>query len=459
MKFVISILSFSLITGCASLSSNKSVQLNEFKEIKLKNGLPVILVKDSSLPYISFTMLIKSGSSRDPDKLSGLSSMTASLLEKGTKAQSASQIAETLDQIGASFSASVGKDYAMASASGLAFHQSQILEKYAEILSTPTFPSQEIERVRKLTLAGLKKSVDNPGRFVSRVFDSYLYGAHPYGAASSGSLRSVKRIRKKNIIRYYIQNYRPNNAHLAVVGNFSDDIVKKLESAFGNWKQRSVSELQVPQFPKIQGLQIQLINKPDLKQTQIRFGHRGIKRSNPDFLPLRVANTILGGDFSSRLMDEIRVKRGLTYSISSYFESRKSQGPFVISTFTRHDKVQETIQETINVLKAFRKNGVTEKEVKSAKAQLKGRFPRAIETPESLAENLLLLRYHGIPDTYLTKYIGTVEEITAADVNRAIDKYITPENMKVLLYSSSRAVRSQIKKIGDVKVKNYRDFL
>ncbi len=448
------------LLSCSSMQKSAKVELSDYQEITLKNGLKVLLMKDTSLPYVTFAVLLRSGSAADPEKMAGLSSMTASLLKRGTSKRSATQIAESLDQIGADFSASVSKDYSMISASGLSFHQNKILEDFSEILTEPSFPSSEINRVRSLKITSLKQTVDNPDSFVSSILDSYLYGSHPYGAHSQGTITDIKKIKKKHIIRHYVSTYRPNNSQLAVVGNFSDDIVQRLNVAFSGWKPRKVDSINVPSFPKIEVGQMELINRSDLKQTQIRFGHEGIKRTNPDYLAVRVANSILGGGgFTSRLMNEVRKKRGLTYHISSYFDSRVSQGPFVVTTFTRHDKVQETIAETFRVLKSFRKNGVTAEEVESAKALLKGQFPRAIETPESLAENLLILRFYGISDSYLTDYLSNISKISEEDVNRVIKKYIHPDRMKVLVYSSKSKVMGQLKSFGDVKVKNYQDFL
>lgn len=446
--------------SCSSMQKSSKVELSDYRETTLKNGLKVLLMKDTSLPYVTFTMLVRSGSAADPENLAGLSSMTASLLKRGTAKRNATQIAESLDQIGADFSASVSKDYSVASASGLSFHQDKILKDFSEILTEPSFPSAEINRVRSLKINSLKQTVDDPGGFVSSILDSYLYGSHPYANSASGTITDIRKIKKKHIIRHYVSTYRPNNSHLAVVGNFSDDIEKRLNSVFANWQPRKVDPVNVPSFPKIEGMQMELINRADLKQTQIRLGHEGIKRTNPDYLAIRVANSILGGGgFTSRLMSEVRKKRGLTYHISSYFDSRVSQGPFVVTTFTRHDKVQETISETLRVLKEFRQKGVTAEEVENAKALLKGQFPRAIETPEALAENLLILRFYGISDNYLTDYLSNIGRISEADVNRVIKKYIHPDKMKVLVYSSKSKVFGQLKTFGDVKVKSYQDFL
>jgi zinc protease len=462
MKYFSAVILSLAIIGCSSipLVSSSNLKLKTYKETQLKNGLKVLLMKDESLPYVSYTLLVKSGATSDPKGRMGLSSMTASLLKRGTSKRNAEQLAASLDQMGAEFSASVSNDHTVAGASGMSFHQNALLKDFAEILTEPAFPNQEIEKVRSLILSGLKQSVDNPSGFVSSVFDSFLYGeAHAYGGRTSGRVQDVRAIRKKDIIKHYVSTYRPNNAHLAVVGNYSNDILEQLEAAFGGWEPRALENTDVPGFPEIKDLQIQLIHKADLQQSQIRFGSQGIDRKNPDFLALRVANTILGGAFASRLVDEIREKRGLTYSISSYFDARLQEGPFVVSTFTRHEKVKETIQETLNTIELFRSKGVTEQEVKDAKALLKGSFPRAVETPEALAQNLLILRFYGIPDSYLTNYITDVEDISAARVNKVIQKYFDSKNMKVLVFSSKPKVYDALTSLGPVTVKDYQDLL
>lgn len=450
-----------LVTGCSSmpLGSGGQVQLKSYQEAQLKNGLKVLLMKDSTLPYVSYTMLLKSGTTADPQGRSGLASMTASLLERGTSKRNAEQLAKSLDQIGADFSVSVANDYTIAGASGLSFHQQSLLADFAEILTEPSFSATEIEKVRALTIAGIRQSADNPAGFVGTIYDDFIYGDHPYGTRTSGTLQDVRRIRKKDIIKHYVTHYRPNHAILAIVGSYSDSILEDLEKAFESWTPRDLEPIQVPQFPEIKNINLQLVHKADLQQTQIRFGNKGIQRSHPDFLVLRLANTILGGAFASRLVDEIREKRGLTYTISSYFDARLYEGPFTVSTFTRHEKVKETIEETLKTIQLFREKGVTEQEVKDAKALLKGSFPRAIETPEALAQNLLILRFYNIPDSYLTNYIRDVEKLTVAQVNQAIKKYFDATNMKILVFSAKEKVLSDLKTIGPVEVKNYQDLL
>lgn len=448
-----------IVTGCATLPGGGSFKLREYKEVTLKNGLKVILVEDKRLPYFSLNLLVKAGSSVDPLAASGTAAMVGELLDKGTSKRKAMELADAMGQIGSELDVSVGQDFTLVSASSLAQHRGELLTNFAEMVTVPAFSKSEVRRVKKQVLSQLQRTVDSPGHFAGVMFDSYLYGSHPYARRILGRKRDVKKLSKKNIIKYYLAYYRPNNSQLAVVGTFGPDIVNQLENAFGSWRSRSPKVATFPEVPSINGLQIQIIDKGDLKQSQIRLGHPGIKRTNPDYLKLRVANTILGGAFHSRLVDEIRDRRGLTYSIRSQFDARKDTGPFMVSTFTRHEKVGETVSQTLKVIESFREKGVTDKEVADAKALLLGTFPRALETAERLAQTLLVLRYYNVPDSYLTNYLKDIGKIKTAEVNKVIKNYLQPGNMKVLVYSPKDKVLSQLRPIGLVQIKSYTEFI
>lgn len=423
-----------------------SFHLRSYDDVTLKNGLRVLLIEDNSLPYFSMNLLIRSGSAADPAKLPGVSAMVADLLDKGTQGQTATQVADELGQMGAEYTASATNDYTIISAGVLSLYQDRLLSELSKIVMQPAFSETEIARSRRQTLSNIERLPDSPAEFVDRAYDLFLFGSHPYGHPISGTLASVKAIKRKDIIQFYLHHYRPNNALLAVVGKLPQDIRAKVETAFGGWQARALEPHSANEFPPVNGLSAEVVTKSGLVQSQILIGGRGIRRNDPDFLPLRVANTILGGAFSSRLNDKIRVDLGLTYSISSMFDARTDEGPFTISTFTRNEKVGETVSATLELLKTFCANGVTAEEVASAKAYLIGSFPSAIETAERLATNLLLLRHYGIPDSYLSRYIHNMNHISVQEVNRAIQKHFDPKNLKIVVYSD-RAVVRQLKAI------------
>jgi len=244
------------------------------------------------------------------------------------------------------------------------------------------------------------------------------------------------------------------------VGNFNDaeanDFLSQLEKAWPK-NEKAAESLKLPQATNSKGA-IHLIHKPDAKQSQIRMGHIGIARNNKDFIALRVANAILGQGFSSRLLTEVRVKKGLTYTVHSSFNAQKDKGPFLINTFTRHDKVKETINTIYDTVKLYLKDGITDQELQVAKQYLKGTFPRALETSTSVAYNIMLLKYLGVPLDYLKNYMSDVDKITTADVKRVANEYISPESLQVVVLSDKSKVTAQLKEVGEVKSYSQKDF-
>lgn len=465
----LSCLAFTASCGTSGSSPNSPMQvfkpsssfkLPSFDEKTLANGLTVLYIKDESLPYISYSLLIKGGASTDPADASGLTSFVADLLDQGTAKRNATQVADELASIGAEFSASVTSDYALFGTSALSSDADPLLNLFSEIITQPSFAAEEVERATKRTVAQLRKRVDSPEAFVDLAWEDSIFGAnHPYAKPVSGTVSSVEKLRRKNIIQHYLKYFRPNNSILAVVGKVTPEIKQKVETAFSTWEQKKINLVTLPDVPKVEGTQVVLVNKPGLVQSQIRIGHGGIRRNNDDFLTLRVANTILGGAFSSRLVNHVRRDLGLTYSISSGFDARQGQGVFEISTFTKNQTLGKTIDETMNVVRTFTEKGVTPAEVEQAKGYLAGMFPTSIETAEKLAFNLMVLRVYGISDSYLRNYLSDLSDVSADDVNKAIKKYIDPSNVKVVVFSSNE-VAPQLKAIkgASLTVKKASDY-
>ena len=452
------------VSGCGSVSKIKNVfsrssyQLRSHQEIQLKNGLKVLLIPDQRLPSYSLQLLVRAGSSSDPKDMPGVTLMMAQLMDQGSAHHSASEIADAFGQLGSEFGRDVQKDYTIFAVSGLAQHQEALNKSFFEIIVDPAFAEQELVRTRNRLAAMVRQTVDNPDAFADRAFDSYIFGDQPYGRSSIGNAASLKRIGRKQVIRQYLTYVRPNNSVLAVVGTYDSKIVEQLEEATKGWVARDVKPIELGSVPEIKGRRLRLIHKEDLKQAQVRFGHQGIQRTDPDFLVLRLANAVLGVSFDSRLAFEVRQKRGLTYSIQSGFEAHKGQGDFEISASTRLEKVGELVQVTLQTLEQFKDKGVTEVELESARSFLKGVFPQVLETSESLARNLLILRYFGIEDSYLTNYFQNLDSISLSQVNAAIKKHFFPENIKIQIFAP-RKVEAQLLGIGEVEVKNTSEVL
>lgn len=457
--------------GCRSTGTNTAsqpilkpedvpFQLRAYQTEKLKNGLTLLWIPDASLPYVSLQLMLKSGSAQDPAGKEGLASFTAEMLDHGTKSRTAPKIAEALESIGADFGVEVTADYMVAGASSLSFNRDQMLALFNEIILQPSFPNEEIERERKNLSAGLHKIADKPDRFSEFILPNFVFGSkHGYGHPSSGTLRSVKSFTRADLVNFYADQFTPDNAVLAIVGQYDDAFKSSLSKTFEAWSGQSKNRLAIGEFPQWSGTEVLLVDRPDLKQAQVHIVVKGVTRDAPEYLDVRAATKILGESFGSRLFEEIRSKRGLTYGIYSRFEPREKPAMLGIYTYTRLDKLDETVRETLNVYRKFIKDGVTPAEVAIIKEQTRGQFPLIIETPEALARQMLILERYGISVDYLKDFFRNTEGMTQASINAAITKYFSPENIRILIYAPKAVAEPVLKPLGKLEIKDYRSYL
>lgn len=450
--------SLGLWIGCSSASKNhrsqsftEGVRLPEHNEIELSNGLKVLFIRDSSLPKVHIMALVGSGAIRDPKGKAGLSYLTASLLDEGTEKHSSAEIAERLESLGADLSVQPGYDFTNVSIKGLSYTKDTLLDSLLEILLSPKFEQKEFDRVKKQIQSSLAKMEDDPDQFSDRLFSKVLFQAHPYALPTMGEIASLNRITRKEVVNFYRQNFIPSNTMIAVVGDFDDLFTQQVKVKLATWLSDNKKAAPLWGPPSLNKAGVFIKSKKGLVQAQVRMGHVFIDRSHPDFLSLRAANMALGGAFASRLNQRVRDDLGLTYGISSGFDARRFSGPFTIETFTRNDKVGETVQATLDVYKNFAEKGMTEEELNASKSVMIGQFPRAVETMDSLAYQMLVLRYYGIDDSYLTRYVANVSALTLDQVNATLKKYFTPDRLEIVIYGDGSAVEAQLKKFGNVQ--------
>lgn len=442
-------------------TTSSTYQLRDFEVQTLPNGLKIIWIKDDRLPVVSMITAIRSGGSFDPKGREGLASMTARMLDKGVPGKNAIAVAESLEQRADSFGTNVDADATYIGIRGLSFHRGDSLKDYYDLMLHPTFPPSEFERQRKITLASLQRLRDRPSEFASLVYSKFLFGDHPYAHDGVGTPASVKNLKREDLVSFHKKMYSPDRATMVVVGQFDDAFKQNVIKTFSAWKKSNAAVAGIPAPNVAPGFAILEVVKPEMQQTEIRMGHLGVKRNIPDHLALKVANTIFGeSSFSSRLWDEIRQKRALTYGVGAFFDQRIEPGEFEISTFTRNDKIHEMVEQLLATLHDFREKGVTSLEVANAKAMLKARFPHILETGDDLARQLLILDLNGVPFDYLKTFQQEIDKVTTAQVNEAIVKHYHPENLKVLVFGpeGDKGMES-LKDFGPVKVENFKEAL
>jgi zinc protease len=446
-----------LISGSLPFANAQEIKLPEIKKEILPNGLKVIVIEHHELPVVAFRLVLKSGSTYDPTGKAGLANLTAGLLRKGTQTKNATQIAEEIDFVGGTLGAGADWDATFATCRLLNKYFDTGLGLLADIVLNPTFQEDEIERLRKQTIAGIKQQKDDPGSVAEENFRKFVFGEHPYGQPQEGTEESVSGITQEDIMNFHKTYYVPNNAILAVVGDVkTDEVLKKVKSKFGSWERRDFVTPDLGQPSQIKGRQILLVDKPDLTQSYIDMGHFGIDRKSPDYFPVRVMNYILGGGgFASRLMEEVRAKRGLTYGIYSNFDSYRLKGAFEVSTFTRIDSTLGAIQATLDQIKRIRTEKVSDKELSETKSFYTGYFPLQFETPEQIATQILNVEIYDLGEDYIQNFRKNVSAVTADDILRVAQKYLDPDNIKLVVVSKADELKTGMESFGEVEVTSF----
>ncbi len=402
----------------------------------LPNHLVLLASEDHSLPFVTLQLLVDSGSWRDPRGEEGLGYLTARGLLLGTSKRTVNQINEELDFMGATLNSSSGRDYATLTLRVLKKDLDKGWDLFMEVLTQPTFPDEEIKREVEKTLAAIQSAEDQPGEVAEREFQKTLFLNDPYGHPVEGTKESVSKLTREGILHFYRSWYHPNNAILTVVGDMTAEEIKgKLMPRLEEWRMGEVPNLSfVTNFEKEQ--KTVKINRP-ITQANIILGHSGVNRENPDFYALTVMNYILGGGgFASRLMAEIRNKRGLAYSVASFFDPGKYPGSFQVILQTKNPSAKEAISLSLQQIEQIRKELVSEKELEGAKKYLIGSFPMRFDTQGKLATFLTQVEYYGLGLDYSEKYPSLIQSITREEVLRVARKYLHPEKYVLVIVAN-----------------------
>jgi zinc protease len=417
------------------------LKLPEIQKRQLSNGLPVWIVELHEVPVAQVNLVVRSGSADDPAGKYGIANLTASLLTEGAGSRSALEIADAIDFLGADLTAASGIDSGAVRLHVPVARLGEALPIMADVALRPTFPQAELERARQQRLTGLLQARDDPATIGSLAFSRVLYGpSHRYGTATMGTAETIKAFTPEDLRAFYSAAFRPDNATLLIVGDTTPDKVLPLvESSFGGWKAQagSAARVKLPAPPMRARREVYLI----------RIGSVGAPRSTPDYFPLQVMNTILGGSFSSRLNMNLREKRGYTYGASSAFDMRIEAGPFVAAAGVQTDKTAESLQEFFNELNAILQPVPAEEHARS-KNYVSLRFPAGFETSVDISRRLEEVLVYRLPDDYFSRYVQNIEAVTPADVQRVARKYIQPDRVAVVVVGDRKKIEAPIRAVN-----------
>jgi zinc protease len=379
--------------------------------------------------------------------------LTSALIDEGTKTRSSQEISNQLAAIGARLGTGSDFDNSGMNLLTLSKHLDRALEIYADVITNPSFPESELELQRKSRLASFMQRRDNANAIAGNVYASLLYGRnHPYGHPATGDDESVRAVANEDIRRFYETYYRPNNAALIVAGDVTPaTLMPKLERAFANWKRADVPAVNIETPPMRDKAMLYIVDKPGAAQSVLMIGQVGQPRSTPDYFPLLVMNTMLGGQFTSRVNMNLREDKGYTYGARTAFDYRRSAGPFMATAGVQTAVTKESVYEFLKELRGIRgERPVTPEELEFSKQAIIRGFPRGFETPEQIANRLTDIVLYNLPDDYFNNYIASVRAVKLEDLNRVANRYLDPSRMAILVVGDRKVIEPGLRSLTDV---------
>ena len=430
------------------------VNLPKAQEATLSNGLRVVLLENHSVPTFTMQMVVLSGGLSDPADYRGLASFTAALLREGTATRKSKDIAEQIDTLGATLNAGAGISSftSTITTAGLVENLDPTLAIFTDVIRNPKFPQEEVDKYKLRQIAQLQFQRSIPQFLAAERYQRAIYGDHPAGLVAPPT-ESIKRITSADLAAFHSTNYRPNNAMLAIVGDVTlKEIMPKLEKAFGDWQKGDVPVTKIPSAPEMGAMRIQLVDRPGSVQTVLQLGNLGIERTNEDYFAVLVMNQIFGGGPAARLFMNLREKNSYTYGAYSNFGGSKFRGTVTSSSEVRTEVTEGAIKEFMYELKRIREEKVSPVELENAKRAIVGSFALSLEQPNALLQNIVTQKLYDLPANYWETYPQIVSNITAEDVQRAAQKYVSLSNLQIIAVGDASKAREALAKYGTVEV-------
>ncbi|MCE2395800.1 insulinase family protein [Candidatus Poribacteria bacterium] len=419
---------------------------------ELDNGMIVYLLEDHELPIIDISVRIRTGSLYEPADKVGLAAITGAVMRTGgTTSKTGDELDEILENLAASVETGIGDDAGSASVSVLKEDLDTGLSILADILMNPAFREDKIELEKVQHRSGIARRNDNPGGITRREFSKLIYGADsPY--ARTTEYDTINSITRDDLVAFYQKFFRPNNIILGVLGDFdSETMLTKIQEAFKGWEPAEIDLPEKPKIPEMYGKRVALVNKDDVNQTNIRMGHIGWLRKNEDYPALVVMSQILGIGFSSRLINSIRVEKGLAYSVgNNYGAGYDVPGVFFIACGTKSEATVTAIEAILVEVEKMRAEEVTDEELKQAIDGFMNSSVFDYDTKGEILSRALRYEYHDYPQDFVEQLMAGIREVTKADVKRVAAEYLHPDKFTLIAVGKASDFDKPLNTLGDV---------
>ncbi|MDN3514114.1 MAG: insulinase family protein [Candidatus Brocadia sp.] len=445
--------------GAKIVSGFKFKSLNfvppKVDRIVLENGMILYLLEDHDLPLFNITARIRTGAVYEPLEKAGLASLTGYVMRSGgTVSMPADKMNEDLEFMAASVETSIDRESGSASLSTLKKDIDKGLKIFADVLMNPAFPEDKIKLRKDEVIEAIRRENDNPTQIAHREFRRIMYDSkHPYNRKVEGTLESIEKITRDDLIAFHKRFFHPNNVILGISGDFNkEEIIGKLNTVFAGWKKEDNHFPEVPKVEKRFEKAVYYVYK-DINQANVMMGHLGIQRKNPDYFPVMIMNFILGGgSFTARIPGRIRSDEGLAYSAFSAFQTARDLGVFFVSCQTKLESTNRAISIALEEIDKIRKSPVAKEELTQAKETFVNQFIFRFTTSASIVAQKVDIEYEDLPLNYLETYLDNVQTVTQEDVQRVARKYLHPDEIKILVVGDKEKFDKPLDSFGKVNV-------
>lgn len=408
-----------------AFNANAAVKINHWQTT---SGSDVYFVENHDLPIIDMSVNFPAGSAHDSKATSGVAGVTKYMMTLGADGLTEEAITNQFADIGAILGGELDLDRAAFKLRTLTSEQAKALTIFNKILHKPDFPQAILEREKTRIVAGLQEAATQPESISNKAFMQALYGAHPYGLDESGEVDTIKAMKRDDLTAFYQQYYTAKSATIALIGDMTEAQAREIAENVSKGLPQNAAVAKIVEVTLPSAANKVTINHP-ASQSHILLGYPGVKRGDADYFSLYVGNYILGGGgFVSRLTEEVREKRGLVYSVYSYFMPMGELGPFQIGLQTKKEQANDALKVVNETLAKFMQNGVTEKELKAAKSNIIGGFPMRIDSNSKILGYLSVIGFYKLPLTYLDDFNKEINKVTAAQIKDAFNRRIKPDN-------------------------------
>lgn len=427
--------------------------LPQREEFVTTGGLRVILVEDRRVPFVTLRLVVRAGSVHDPLELPGLAGLTAHCLTQGTQKRKSFQFARAVEELGATLEAHADRDYSTVLATVLAENLDALLNLMGEAVTAPAFAPNEVDLAKENTIQTLRYQRTQPHFLARERYAQVVFGNHPYSRVAPTE-ESVSAMTPDTLREFHTRYYVPDNSLLVVVGAVrAKPLQKALEKAFADWQPRGVVHEPHEPPPSRTERTVHIVHRPGSVQVNLLIGHLAPRPNEPDFLPLEVTNTALGGRAGSRLFMNVREQKGFAYDVGSHLSEHREASSFTMSAQVRPEVVGEAVEEMLNEVDTLRRSGITEQELNSAKNYMNGVFSIRLSTQGGIAGETVAIEMLELPRDYMETYRERVQAVTLETVREVVNRRLFTDRMAIVAVGEAERIQPLLEPFGKVEIR------